>query len=239
MRRFCSVFLFVATLCFVFGFSHSAHAELKYQEKSIEESYLDAIQGKTDIDVGVFDITSEVSTVKTDSLYNRSLGIDVEEYSTAQILSETVTDKGEVEQLIAVTVFNDVSLEEAGIGIFADKGDDKWDSSYGVRAYSRIYYTSSEKNTIKYARLNKVTGGWSISDTSIALSSRTVRYGSSGWSSGNQTAVKYPTGNTYSYTTPSSWTSTALTGTYAVGTTSEVKLTRRGSSWTLKFVNNL
>lgn len=234
--------LFILTsLFFVFGFSHSSSAEStstnKYEEKSIEESYHDAVNGISDIDTSKFGISSEVSTINANTLSENP--IDVEEYSTAQILSETVNDDGDTGQLIAVTVFNDIELKEGDseIGIFADKGNEKVDPF--LRSYNRIYYQNSTDRGVAYAKLTRVTGGWKVFNPLTTLSNRIVRYGSSGWPTGTQAAVKYPIGNTYSYNTPSSWKRTALSGSYAIGTNSTVTVKRGSSTWTVKLRNNL
>lgn len=234
--------LLVISIIFLTGFnsvSLAKSSETKSvfnREKSIEESYEDAINGISDLQenpIGLSSITINSKTNDTSS--------NVKQYSTTQILSETVK-KDSVEQKIAVTVFNNVSLKQQSnesISTMDDKGRSEWDSSLGVRAHSRIYYTISKKDNVRYAKLNKITGGWKIDDSSIKLSKRTVRYGSSGWPSGTQKATKNPSGNSYSYNAPSSWGKTAIEGGRAVGSTSVVTLKRGGSTWTLTLVNNL
>lgn len=93
---------------------------------------------------------------------------------------------------------------------------------------------------MRFANLTRVTGGWTILDSTVSLSSRMVRYGSSGWPNGAQTDTKYPTDNFYDYTTPATWAAISLTGSYTFGTNSTVTLKRGTSStWTLYLLNNL
>ncbi|MDY7044866.1 hypothetical protein RVS70_11695 [Virgibacillus sp. M23] len=246
MKKSLLSLVIITSLFFVFGFSHSSSAEKatgkEYEEKSIEESYRDAVKGISDIDTSKFDISSEVSTISANSTNSLSANpLDVEKYSTAQILSETVNTQGDKEQLIAVTVFNDIGVEdesgESEIGIFGDKGNSTGDLF--ARAYSRIYYISSSSRGVSYAKLTRVTGGWEVMNPLTTLGNKTVRYGSSGWPNGTQAGTKYPSLNSYSYTMPSSWGKTALTGSYAIGTTSTVTVYRSGASYTIKLNNNL
>ncbi|MFI8626383.1 hypothetical protein ACIGEH_19300 [Bacillus altitudinis] len=234
--------LLVISIIFLAGFNSVSLAQSNEtksvfnREKSIEESYEDAINGVSDFQ----EKPMELSSISVNSKTNGSSS-SVKQYSTTQILSETV-EKGSIEQEIAVTVFNDVALKQQSnesISTMDDKGRSEWDSTLGVRAHSRIYYTISKKDNVRYAKLNKITGGWKIDDSSIKLSKRTVRYGSSGWPSGTQKATKNPSGNSYSYNAPSSWKKTAIEGGRAVGSTSVVTLKRGGSTWTLTLVNNL
>lgn len=236
--------LLVISIIFLAGFNSVSLAQSNEKtksvinrEKSIEESYEDAINGVSDFQ----EKPMELSSISVNSKTNGSPS-SVKKYSTTQILSETV-EKGSIEQEIAVTVFNDVALKQQSnksiISTLDDKGRSDWDSTLGVRAHSRIYYTISKKDNVRYAKLNKITGGWKIDDSSIKLSKRTVRYGSSGWPSGTQKATKNPSGNSYTYNTPSSWKKTAIEGGRAVGSTSVVTLKRGKSTWTLTLVNNL
>ncbi|QTY15131.1 hypothetical protein [Virgibacillus pantothenticus] len=177
-----------------------------------------------------------LSTTKKKALKNLT---GMLQYSTAQILSETVDDKGNKDQLIAVTVFNDIELKEEGAKIrtLGDKGNEELTPF--VRAYNRIYYQNSTDRGVAYAKLTRVTGGWEVFNPLTTLSNRVVRYGSSGRPNGSQATVKYPIGNTYSYKTPSSWKRTALTGSYAIGTNSTVTVKRGSSTWTVKVKTNL
>ncbi|MER3123652.1 hypothetical protein ABQG71_21075 [Bacillus altitudinis] len=234
--------LLVISIIFLTGFNSVSLAQSSEtksvfnREKSIEESYEDAINGISDLQENSIGLSAVNINSKTNDTSS-----SVKQYSTTQILSETVKEDS-VEQKIAVTVFNNVALKQQSndnIRTMDDKGRSEWDSSLGVRAHSRIYYTISKKDNVRYAKLNKITGGWKIDDSSIKLSKRTVRYGSSGWPSGTQKATKNPSGNSYSYNAPSSWKKTAIEGGRAVGSTSVVTLKRGGSTWTLTLVNNL
>ncbi|MGN8048001.1 hypothetical protein, partial [Bacillus sp. 22190] len=207
--------LLVISIIFLTGFNSVSLAQSSEtksvfnREKSIEESYEDAINGISDLQENSIGLSSVNINSKTNDTSS-----SVKQYSTTQILSETVKEDS-VEQKIAVTVFNNVALKQQSndnIRTMDDKGRSEWDSSLGVRAHSRIYYTISKKDNVRYAKLNKITGGWKIDDSSIKLSKRTVRYGSSGWPSGTQKATKNPSGNSYSYNAPSSWKKTAIEG---------------------------
>ncbi|MFY0521334.1 hypothetical protein ACOMCU_26445 [Lysinibacillus sp. UGB7] len=206
-------------------------------EKSIEEAYKDAKNGITDIpnyqlrELGNSEVDSD-ETMKT------------KQYKTAQILEEN-NETGD--QVVVVTVFNDVVLEDetSSITPFAefDPGASDWDSSISVQAYSRFYYTTSQTSGgTTYAKLTKVNGGWNISDSSVSLSNRIVKYGANGGStlgSSNTTYTQNPTSNTFTYNLPSNYSAVSIDAVHFIGVTTTVTLKRGTSSvWTLKLTNN-
>ncbi|MCM3324770.1 hypothetical protein [Cytobacillus kochii] len=205
-----------------------------YEEKTFEESYQDAVNGVSDIPLEHINISNEMKAFTQDEGVAEDLKIT--EYKTAQILEES-----DSEQFIAVTVFNDVNILEDTDGPpeimpFGDKGSDKWDSSGGVKSYSRIYYKTKVEGGVTYATLTKVTGGWTNSDSSIKLSNRKVVYGVSGWPGVSKKLTVNPSTN--SYNASFSWPYVATSTTYHLGTNSTVTLKRGSSTWTLYHLNN-
>lgn len=196
-------------------------------EKSIEESYRDAINGVTDIPLDNFN-TSDL-TITTNS---GEKDIQSKKYETAQILEENND-----EQLIAVTVFHDLYINNKLQG---DKGDSKWDDSSGVQAYSRVYYKTKTEGNRPYGKLTKATGGWNVADPSISLTNRIVRYGTIGWPAGDsQSVTKYPSNNSFNYNAPSNWQYVNMNAMYQIGVNSTVTLKKGSSSWTLYLDNYL
>lgn len=210
------------------------------QENDIEKSYEDAVNGVSDIPLSKIKSDVNLSTESFKILSDNKESeedVEINNYVTSEIIyqDENFTS-------ISATVFSDIYFNTNSnyIQPLADIGDDKYDSTYGVRAYSRVYYTTFTDRNLTWVNLTKVTGGWNVYDSSIKLSSRRVRYGSSGWPGVVQSYTKYPSSNSYTYTLPSSTKPVALTGGYTIGTNSYVQLKRgTSSSWTLYLLNNL
>ena len=240
MKKVFSLFVLIFLLV---GFSSAVSAQTS-GEKSIEEAYKDAKDGISDIPLS--ELKPEFGNndnlkIELDSL-NEDL-IESKQFITSQILKET-TKNGYKEEKIAVTVFDDVIYNDTftigNVTIMSDLGDDLWDGSYSVQAYSRIYFTKSYKYSTPMYKLDKVTGGWNVADQTVSLSGRKVRYGADGWGGRGQVTDKYPSGNSYTYYPPSSWNRISFAGNHTFGTTSTVTL-KRGtrSEWILKHQNNL
>ncbi len=135
--------------------------------------------------------------------------------------------------------------------IRGDKKSNLWynmtkDSTYSVRAYSTIYWNEYEdQDEILYGNLEKVIGGWQILDSRVYLSNRHVINGQYGWTMTNRykqySQNKYPSSNTYSYTTPSSWLPVKFNPSappMELGSTSNVTITFGSNSWSFQFTNN-
>jgi hypothetical protein len=235
------------------GFTTTTHvdaSEIKfYEEKSIEEAYQDAINGISDINLDHINISSnEMTAVPSKSNLNTKNGLsldsnepedlEITEYKTAQVLQES-----EDEQSIVVTVFNDVEISDEGqlaiasiTPLSGDKGGNKTDDSASVRSHSRIYFKTKIENNITYATLTKVTGGWTILDSSVSLSNRKVVNGITGWPGVAKSSTLNPSTNTYN--SSFSWPYVATSTTYHLGTNATVTLKRGSSTWTLYHQNN-
>lgn len=79
-----------------------------------------------------------------------------------------------------------------------------WDNSISVYGYITITYNSrpysSNSNVTEYL-LTNVSGGWEKSDSYVSMSNRFVAYTCQYVFAQNQVAWKYPTTNTFSYST--------------------------------------
>ncbi|TYR81546.1 hypothetical protein FZC66_06830 [Priestia megaterium] len=213
-----------------------------YQAKEItnqKELYERAVKGIKDVPI------NDLSLPKQEMKNNQTKeNVELSEHVTSQLLNVKTVDDTEIQE-IAVTTFvtpESSTILEPTFTTFATSGsksEEEWDSSYGVRAYSTIYYSRTTKDGVSYAKVTKASGGWSISDSSISLSSRKVTIGTSGWPAGTQSITKYPTGNSWSYSTPTSWEYISTTSGHSIGATSTVTLKRGSSTWTLKLNNNL
>ncbi len=211
-----------------------------YQAKEItneKELYERALIGIKEVPINNLDLPEQ------EMINNQTKEhVNLSQHVTSQLLS-TKSINDSVVQEFAITTFvtpEASTNSEPVFSTFASKSEDLWDSSQGVKAYSTIYYTRTTKSGVGYAKVTKATGGWTVSDKSISLSNRVVKIGTSGWPAGTQSITKNPSGNSWSYTTPTSWKYISTEGENAIGATSTVTL-KRGtrSTWTLKLNNNL
>lgn len=184
--------------------------------------------------------TFDFETIGLPTLKNRIMTKKV--IATKKLQDGTVIEKFKVTQNEETIVF---SKKNNNFNVLTNKGDSKYDSSYGVKAYSTIYYSSKKIGSAKYLRLDKVKGGWKIKDKSLKLSKRTVKLGTSGAQDPttknrkiNRPINKKPTKNTFKYDGNKEWDYVVTTVDHAVGVYTTVKITRNKSSWTLKFSNN-
>jgi hypothetical protein len=161
--------------------------------------------------------------------------------STTQLLKSVKKNDGTIVNSYSTTVFA-VTPSADGSG---SKNKNGWDSSYGIEAYSTYYYDYYNKSggtsPGEYRDLTSVKGGWKIHDSTISLSNRKVTLGASGTSYNGyyvqQITDKYPTGNSFSYSAPSSWEPVYMSNG-SVGVTTTVTLKRGSSTWTLTLRNN-
>lgn len=132
-----------------------------------------------------------------------------------------------------------------------DKGDDNFDTpSKSVKAYSRIYYTTSTKNSLTHYAITKVTGGWTSYDpyvffkntnVTIAQQGKTFYTGCSKNLCGEQMTTKSVSGSTFSYTSPmNSWIPIAYhADLFNLFTKQTATLYDSSSSWNFTFENRL
>lgn len=164
--------------------------------------------------------------------------------SVTQLLEIRENEGGDKEELYSITSFANVEEDENGeLQIMANSNNrDKWDDTGSVKATSTSHFSvKNDSSGVHHAKLTSAAGNWSVQQSGVDLSNRSVLYGSVGLSSfGNafgQKSTIYPSGNSWSVTAPSSWVH-AETGTSnsIIGTTATVKLSGRTSS-TLQLIN--
>lgn len=216
----------------------------KEEIKDIKELRMRAKKGITDKEETP--VENKSIFLKTDKDPKKQKNIKIDQYQTTQKLKAIKTEKGDTVTSYATTIFLDVPEEivvenenESEINntftAAASRTDDKSDSSYSVRSYSTIYWDEKGSGTTKKFRLTSAKGGWTILDSQVSISNRTVRLGQTY----NVTPDYKPSGNTYSYTAPTSWPWLDYNCSACfVGSTSEVTLKRGTSSWKHVFTNN-
>ena len=123
---------------------------------------------------------------------------------------------------------------------------DEYDSSYSVYGQVTYYYSTFQSHGNTGYLLTSVAGGWTVLDSSVTLSDRSVYYACEGFVLTNQGissidfsqyCTKYPGTNSFSYNT--GFTNYIINDGNAgtMGATSEVTLRHGGSSvWTLEVV---
>jgi len=215
----------------------------KKEIKDLNKLYERAENNVTDKKINIDKLSEEVEVTLNDKEVSKDVS------ATTQLLKKTKDSEGNIDAYYTTTTFVDdipASEEEASSGEVSasatstSRKASKWDSSGGVKAYSTVYYSVTYKDSVPYQDLSKVTGGWSVSDSSISLSNRKVDLGQSGGSlCGGVTQKKSftPSGNTFSYPAPSSWCAVS-SQVGSIGANTSVTLKRGSSStWTLSLPN--
>lgn len=157
---------------------------------------------------------------------------DVEVFTTTQLLKTTEED-GVVKDYYGTTFIATVGYTRT---------DSDWDDSYSVMASSTIYWDEYQIGGTTVKEFNKVSGSWTISDSSVSLSRRSVTSRNNGTNGNtgfplNQTDYKYPSSNSFSYSLPFTCLS-PFSGVF--GSETSVLLSRGTSSeWYLVFNNSL
>ena len=128
---------------------------------------------------GISDLSSsEVKFIPKADLKNLKNGqtVPVKTLETTQLLSTSKNGNIE-EKSYATTSFalvpNDqvVSTEDTS----GNQSRGQWDSSYGVYAYSTVYWDIVYINGYESVTISQITGGWTIEDTTITLSDRVTK----------------------------------------------------------------
>ncbi|WP_191567440.1 hypothetical protein [Metabacillus idriensis] len=245
------------SLLMVFNFSSSPMASgngdsevVKYKQVTdLNELYERALNGISDLpeqEEKTFDsfTSTDLSEINSD--------FETQTNSTSQLL-KVKNVNGKLVETYATTVFQvsqdatdriEQEKQDNMIRPFASKSDDKWDSTYGVKAYATITWNNVyDSNQVKHFDLTRVTGGWSYDGAGgYVLSNRSaivgqVGPGSFGSTSGQSKQVA-TSSNTYSYTVPASWKPVASTKYTSCGVSTNIKISRGSSSWTLPFTNH-
>lgn len=178
---------------------HQVNPKVLFQKdeiKDINELFQRAKNNKSDINIKF----NPKATLKDDRGNIKKLAT----YHTTQWLKKLEYSNGAEENFFATTAF--VVVPESTI---SSKYNDKLDpQTYGVKAYATIYWTNVTDNGTTYWKFTKASGGWQILDGTITISGMHVmlaEYGPSPYGSVSHTKDYYPTSNTFSYTTPSTW----------------------------------
>ncbi|TFJ92039.1 hypothetical protein [Lentibacillus salicampi] len=171
---------------------------------------------------------------------------EINSQSTTQLLKKEIKPNDAQIQSFATTSFNIVTGKDLDVTSRSGRkyGED-FDSSYGVRAYSTLYYDEvTDSNGKVHYDLTRVSGGWDVNDPTFNLSNQSVNYGAEGWSSyangyvRDQNSTRYLSGFSYTYYTPSSWYPITFdTSWYIFGMNSYTDISKSGDTWELHLQN--
>lgn len=118
-----------------------------------------------------------------------------------------------------------------------------YDSTVSIKGYTTIYYNTKVTNNITYYLLTKVTGGYTVLDSSVQIVSQNVHYGEAGVTPADGNYQKYydytPTYSSWSITTP--FTTYVYTPGGGIGATYTINLKRSSgtSRWTYALNNTI
>ncbi len=150
-------------------------------------------------------------------------------------LVEDITGK----EIIAQTSIVDTSeANEDTISPLApgSKYQEKWDSTYSVLAWTTNYYDVKYSSITEY-KLTSVSGGYTISQSGVQITSQALKYGCSDIFN-TQIGNKSPTSSSWSYNTGFTKYISPANGSYVMGNNVTLNI-KRGSSWTLYLQNNV
>lgn len=233
----------------------SAHQPLSTIEKPVIQDrqilYENAKKGITDVNLKPQSAKLKNSQTKQEK--------EIKVLSTTQLAKEIHYSDGQVERKYVTTNFADVTkgdlleqmdkivpeniipgvkqVESFTIQSIA-RGDEKWDSSISVRAYSTIYWSYVGTKL----KLDYVTGGWENQDSSIGIKDRYVILAQTDAGFLNQWIDGYLSQNNYTWYALSGWQPVQNTGGTTVGSTEEAniyELINPSSTWGLYLSNNL
>lgn len=168
----------------------------------------------------------------------------IRQFSTTQKLLE-VKKNNEIIESFKTVSFVVVSKENENsiIQPFGSKDEEQYDGTWGIRAFSTVYFTRGTNGTLYTYTMDSVSGGWDSIDPTYNLSDRHVRYGVTGNKVGggyvSTYSDKYPTGNSFSYSATSAMSVTVESGV-RIGLNSYITIKRgTNSTWDLNHQNNL
>jgi hypothetical protein len=259
MKKLFMIFPLVFALLLTVGFTNASAEQpskkslktvvlsQKKEDTNIDSLFYKATHGISDIPLSklptatlnIQNITNKTSPFSANSdLLATQDNLTSKIDTTAQVL-KTTQNGDTTTQDIAVTSF--VTIQPMASG---STSGSKWDPSYSVKTYSTFHYSTMSVSGIDSIKETSVNGGWTISDSSVSLSGRSVHYGCSGIASStgfgvDQYSTKYPSGNSFSYNTPSTWKYIDKGADFmALGVNTYVTLKRGSSTWSLTFINS-
>ncbi len=214
---------------------------LTYSEKQITD--VDSLYNMAES--GISDVAENSNDVAT--VTNPETGEEefLETMSTTQLVEVKQARNESEETYVKTTFIKEPEPESEVIQTRSSKNEGAYDKTGGVRAYSTVTYTtSSGDGKFTYIKMTKMSGGFSIKDSSIQITSRSVKMNQYGRLSGKQQGVtnttsRKPINNTFGYSVPN-W---PAVGRGSIGYDTGVGITgnlKRGTyKWSVNFYNSI
>lgn len=196
----------------------------------------------------VSDIDADQHIQFQHNLHNENCDIPVNVYSTSQLLKKELYSDGTIVSSMATTFISFIDNETLlGESLRANgtNSKEKWDSSIGVKTYLTVYYKSTENTQGQEGfYINKVTGGWTITDSTLAVTNKKYSYASNGqnlngppnYISSQINSDVSVTGWSFSKNTGFSYYINSEAGMYYVQASTDCMISRGGSSWSLNLM---
>lgn len=172
--------------------------------------------------------SNDISATLTNE-YGDSYTVKVIEMSDVQIMTNS-------EEGFSQTVVIDLTPEN----LIANNSNTRsaWDSTSSVRATLTVSWGFKNSGGITLVKVNSVSGGYTISQSGVQVTSASLNVGTSGWSdtSANGNSPKYYNVSS-SFSVNPGFTHYVTTSGYS-GANITLGINRGGTSWTLYLQNN-
>ena len=107
-------------------------------------------------------------------------------------------------------------------------GGDNWDSSRSVKIYMTVYYNKNGNQ----AELDYITGGYSLYDSTVSVTSQSIYYASNQGALGQTATTNKYSASSWTIWAPSSWSPIRTDqGTGTIGATLTTTAKRSAGSW--------
>lgn len=214
---------------------------LTYSEKQITD--VDSLYNMAESGISDVAETSNDAAAVTDPKTGEEEFLET--ISTTQLVEVKQARNESEETYVKTTFIKEPKPENEVLQTRASKNEGAYDKTGGVRAYSTVTYTtSSGDGKFTYIKMTKMSGGFSIKDSSIQITSRSVKMNQYGRLSGKQQGVtnttsRKPINNTFGYSVPS-W---PAVGRGSIGYDTGIGITgnlKRGTyKWSVNFYNSI
>lgn len=180
-------------------------------------------------------------------LEGESESVELETYSTAQLVEVAETENG-TEEVYVENIF--VEPTEADFAAASSEtrvvGGYKTDPNfYAVRSQATVSYTITYRSDgRRAAKLNYVKSNWTLLDSSVRISNRRYYYANNGSNAngvfvGQKSAMVYTTSNTNTKYAPTSWVSVDMNDYWGCGVNSFATIDRNGSTYSFSYYYNV
>lgn len=190
MKKYVSAFLALLCIFSLSAIAYAAPGETTAPDEIVLDRNFLSSSDMTEVDGNVV-LTREIAAAPR----TRSAAAECARESVVLIPSETSSAEEIMENI-------DTFLTSRAAG---NKYEEEYDNTLSVKLYTTLYYTRKVENGKKYIKLTKVTGGTTDKDDIVTIVSQFLRMECQDRLTTSQQLYHYPTGTSFSFTTPSSW----------------------------------